>query len=104
MDEFPAPSSQSRYPRGVYRIPYRDEYGYELIVAIDRRGRRIASPMRVFPREDRTAVVAMLRRMLDEADPDPIQAPDQVRSPPARPPAAARAHECETASPPPPVR
>lgn len=81
-------------PRGVYWLDgVRDEHGYELLIAVDRRGRWIQPPTRVFPREDRPAVIRMLRRLLDRADPHPpsvaARAPPVSRHAGSRPSGAA---------------
>lgn len=55
-------------PRGVYRLPYLDESGAVLVVAVDSRHRRVAEAP-VPPDADERAVTAVLGRILDERDP-----------------------------------
>ena len=86
MDDPVARAPQCPYPRGVYWLPYTDEQGHRLIVAIDRHGRRACPAIRVFSKDDPRAVAGMLRRRLDDIDPEPIanHPQDVCRSPPAR--------------------
>jgi hypothetical protein len=62
----PAPSYW--VPRGVWRAPWTDEEGREILVAVDSRGRCIHRAT-VFPKDDREAVGRMLQRLLNEEAP-----------------------------------
>jgi hypothetical protein len=57
--------------RGVYWLPYRDEHGHEMLIAIDRRGRQVGPTVRAFPRDDRSGMVESMYRLLDLHDPEP---------------------------------
>jgi hypothetical protein len=63
----PSPAQPYRVPRGVWRAPWTDEAGREILVAVDSRGRCIHRAT-VFPRDDREAVGRMLQRLLDAED------------------------------------
>ena len=54
--------------RGVYRLPWLDEDGRTMLIAIDSRGRCVGGPVRLFRGEDVRAAAASLRRVLDEID------------------------------------
>ena len=77
------PDDTPRLPRGVYWLDgVRDEQGHEMLIAIDRTGRWIAPPTRVFRHDKRSSVIRMLRRRLDQVDP-PAPA-GAARDPPHR--------------------
>jgi hypothetical protein len=65
----PEPSPAHAYvPRGVWRAPWTDEEGREILVAVDSRGRCIHRAT-VFPKDDPEAVGRMLQRLLQTEDP-----------------------------------
>lgn len=63
-----APTQPYHVPRGVWRAPWTDPEGREILVAVDSRGRCIHRAT-VFPKDDREAVGRMLQRLLDAEDP-----------------------------------
>lgn len=62
--------TEGRVSRGVYTQRFLSRSGHVVLVAVDRFGRRVSEAL-VFKRDDKEAVVRMLRGVLDRLDPYP---------------------------------